>query len=134
MRTLKKQEREQKQVIYQHIGQAGESLGNRKPDNPITKETKDSTNKKQSPGGKLVAGNTRKQANVLASIIGHSEYSHLLLVEAQHGFEGRGVEWEVVGIASSYLDPNCSSKTHPRWPAPSFQNQLRHSSYQSLVS
>jgi hypothetical protein len=47
------------QHSYQDIGQIGNSLANSKPDNTITKETKDRTNKKQSPRREFVAGNTR---------------------------------------------------------------------------
>lgn len=101
-------------------------MANSKPHKAITEETKGGTKKKKSPGREVVAGNAGEKSQIFANIIGDSKNSDLLLVESQHGFEGRGIEGEVVGIASSYLNPNCSSKTNPWRSAPSFENQLRH--------
>lgn len=113
-------------VTHQNIWYVGNSLTNSKPKNAIAQETKHTANEKHSPRTKLVAGNPRKQSHTLSNIIGHSKNGQLHLIVTQNGLEQRGIEWEVVSIASSYLDPNCCSQTHPWWSAPSFQNWPWH--------
>jgi len=111
---------------YQNIGELGNSSCNSEEDKAITKETKERTKEKESPRREVVGGNARKQTHALPNIIGHSQNSNLLLVERQNRFERRRIEREVEGISNCYLNPNCSSKTHPGRSASSFQNQLRH--------
>ena len=71
-------------ITYHPIGQARNTLGNSKPENTIAQETKNNTNRKQSPWRELVAGNAREQTYTLSNIVSHPQDCYLLLVKTQH--------------------------------------------------
>ena len=106
---------------HHYVRQILNSLANSKPENTIAQETSTSTNCKNSPRRQLVGGNTRKNTHVFPYIICHSKHCQLLLIVTHNWFQRRGVKGEVIAVSCSYLNPNCSPKTHPWWSASCFQ-------------
>jgi len=63
--------------------EGGEGLGDGEEDDAVAEERGEGTDEEDEPWGKLVAGDSREEAEVFADVDGHTEERDVALVKAQ---------------------------------------------------
>lgn len=88
-----------RRLTDQPVREGLDGAGDCEPEDAVTEEAGDGAEEEDGPGRKAVGDEAGQEADVLANVVGYAEEGELVLVKAEDGLEGVGVEGEIVGVA-----------------------------------